>query len=226
MARSCIRLFSLLYQTVQSETMVTCPKTERSTRERLLETAERLVERNGFAATSVDAILAESGSSKGAFFHHFASKRALASALVERYVDADLDMLGAGLEAAEAEADPVAKVLAFLGFYEDWSGRPDLGVGLPLHRRDHRARPARRRDRGGGRARDRRLADAVADLLRKAYAARGLVDGPDPDDLADQLFVTFEGSYLMCRALGSPEPMRAQLRVYRQLVETLLADRG
>ena len=67
---------------------------------------------------------------------------------------------------------------------------------------------------------------AVADLIRKAYAARGLVDGPDPDDLADQLFVVFEGSYLMCRALASPEPMRAQLRVFRQLVETLLADRG
>ena len=97
------------------------------------------MERNGFAATSVDAILAESGSSKGAFFHHFASKRALASALVERYVDADLAMLGAGLEAAEVESDPVAKVLAFLRFLRGLVRGPDLGVGMPLHRRDHRA---------------------------------------------------------------------------------------
>ncbi len=180
------------------------------------------MERNGFAATSVDAILAESGSSKGAFFHHFASKRALASALVERYVDADLAMLGAGLEAAEAESDPVAKVLSFLGFYENWSGdltseSSCLYIAVISERDLLDAETSAQLERAivGWRI-------AVADLLRKAYAARGLVDGPDPDDLADQLFVIFEGSYLMCRAVGSPEPMRAQLRVFRQLVESLL----
>lgn len=201
------------------------PKDGKPTRERLLETAERLVQRNGFAATSVDAILAESNSSKGAFFHHFASKRALASALVERYVDADLNMLRAGLDAAEAEADPVAKVLAFLGFYEEWSGdltaeSSCLYIAVISERDlldDETAAQLERAILG--------WRTAVADLLRKAYAARGLIDGPDPDDLADQLFVIFEGSYLVCRALGSPEPMRAQLRVFRQLVESLLTDR-
>lgn len=202
------------------------PKNGQLTREHLLETAERLVQRNGFSATSVDAILAESGSSKGAFFHHFASKRALASALVERYVDADLNMLRAGLDASDAEADPVAKVLAFLGFYEDWSGdltseSSCLYIAVISERDllDDETSAQIGRAIVGWRT-------AVADLFRKAYAARGLVDGPDPDDLADQLFVIFEGSYLVCRALGSPEPMRAQLRVFRQLVESLLTDRG
>lgn len=200
------------------------PKNGELTRERLLNAAERLVERNGFAATSVDAILAESGSSKGAFFHHFASKRALAGALVERYVDADLSMLRAGLDAAETEAEPVAKVLAFLGFYENWSGdltseSACLYIAVITERDllDEETGAHIERAIVGWRT-------AVADLLRKAYAARGMIDGPDPDDLADQLFVIFEGSYLMCRALGSPEPMRAQLRVFRQLVESLLAD--
>lgn len=198
------------------------PRNGQPTRERLLETAERLVQRNGFAATSVDAILAESQSSKGAFFHHFASKRALASALVERYVDADLAMLRAGLEAAETASDPVAKVLAFLGFYEEWSGdltseSSCLYIAVISERDllDDETSTQLERAIVGWRT-------AVADLLRKAYAAQGLVDGPDPDDLADQLFVIFEGSYLVCRALGSPEPMRAQLRVFRQLVESLL----
>lgn len=202
------------------------PKDGTLTRDRLLETAERLVVRNGFAATSVDAILAESGSSKGAFFHHFASKRALASALVERYVDADLAMLGAGLAAAEVESDPVAKVLAFLGFFENWSGdltseSACLYIAVITERDlldDETAAQVERAIVG--------WRTAVADLLRKAYAARGLVDGPEPDDLADQLFVIFEGSYLMCRALGSPDPMRAQLRVFRQLVDSLLTDRA
>ncbi len=183
------------------------------------------MERNGFAATSVDAILAESGSSKGAFFHHFASKRALASALVERYVDADLGHAGHRTRSRRVRVRPVAKVLAFLGFYEDWAGdltseSACLYIAVITERDlldDETGKEVERAIVG--------WRTAVADLIRKAYAARGLVDGPDPDDLADQLFVIFEGSYLMCRALGSPEPMRAQLRVFRQLVETLLAER-
>ncbi len=199
------------------------PKNGQETRDHLLDVAERLVERNGFAATSVDAILAESGSSKGAFFHHFATKRALAHALVTRYVDADLELLRVGIEATAAESDPVAKVLAFLAFYENWSGDMTsesacLYIAMVTERDllDEQTSAEVERAILAWRT-------AVSDLLRKAYAARGLDDGPDPDDLADQLFVTFEGSYLVCRALGSAEPMRAQLRVFRQLVQALLA---
>jgi TetR/AcrR family transcriptional repressor of nem operon len=181
------------------------------------------VERNGFAATSVDQILAESGSSKGAFFHHFESKRSLAHALVARYVDADLDMLRAGLDAATAVDDPVERVRAFLGFYENWSGdltaeSACLYIAMITERDLLDDATAKEVERA-------MLAwrSAFAELIRAAYAAREVTGGPDPEDLADQLFVTFEGSYLMCRALDSPEPMRAQLRVYRQLVESVLA---
>ncbi len=97
------------------------PKDGSVTRTRILDAAEGLVERNGFAATSVDQILAASGSSKGAFFHHFDSKRALASALVDRYVDADLTQLRRGLDAADGIDDPVERVLAFLAHYERWA---------------------------------------------------------------------------------------------------------
>ncbi|MFT4284625.1 MAG: helix-turn-helix domain-containing protein, partial [Protaetiibacter sp.] len=93
------------------------PRNGGTTRELLLDTAERLVERNGFAATSVEMILSESGSSKGAFFHHFPSKRALSHALVERYVAADLGSLARGLAAATEEAEPVAKLLRFLDHF-------------------------------------------------------------------------------------------------------------
>ena len=65
--------------------------------------------------------------------------------------------------------------------------------------------------------------EAVAGLIRDTFAARPAATvRPDPDDLADQLFAVIEGAYLMCRAAGSPEPMRAQLVVYRQLVAALL----
>jgi TetR/AcrR family transcriptional repressor of nem operon len=48
-----------------------------SAREKLLEAAVKLIRSWGFAGTSVDDLCREAGVTKGAFFHHFASKEAL-----------------------------------------------------------------------------------------------------------------------------------------------------
>ncbi|MFT3874151.1 MAG: TetR/AcrR family transcriptional regulator [Nocardioides sp.] len=199
------------------------PRDGGTTREHLLDIAERLVERNGFAATSVDMILSEARSSKGAFFHHFSSKRALAHALVERYVATDLGTLAAGLEAASAETDPAARLLSFLDYFV---GRAEaltsesaclyIAVLVEQDLLDEQNAAHVERAIVGWRV-------AVADLLRGAFAARPTaMVRPVPEDLADQLFVVIEGGFLMCRATGSPEPMRTQLLVYRQLVAALL----
>src|SRR5688572_24802010 len=73
----------------------------------------------GYNATSVDQVIAESSSSKGAFFHHFASKADLAAQLVERYVASDLAHLDAGLAATAGIEDSAERLVAFLRFYED-----------------------------------------------------------------------------------------------------------
>ena len=78
------------------------PRDGTATRERILTSAEQLVIDNGYAATSVDQVIAASGSSKGAFFHHFDSKLDLARSLVERYATADIGQLDAALEHARA----------------------------------------------------------------------------------------------------------------------------
>jgi TetR/AcrR family transcriptional repressor of nem operon len=202
--------------------MVTVPRDGAGTRERLLDAAQHLIERQGFAATSVDQILAESRSSKGAFFHHFESKAALGRSLLARFVDADLALLNAGLRHAEGHEDSVERLLAFLGYYENWSGdltAESACLYIPMITErdilDESAAADVERAIVGWRT-------GVAGLIREAYAAAGVVDGPDPDDLADQLFVTFVGAFLVCRALASPEPMRSQLRIYRQLMQALL----
>ncbi len=202
------------------------PRDGSRTRLLLLDAAEELVKQNGFAATTVDQILAASKSSKGAFFHHFTSKQALAEALVTRYVDADLKMLAAGLASAAEAEDPVARLLAFLGFYEEWAETllaaeaSCLYIAVLSEREllDTTTRAEVERGIRGWRT-------AVAELLVEAYAVVEPSGAPDPEELADHLFATFEGAFLLCRTLGSAQPMRAQLRVYRQLVAALLGVR-
>lgn len=203
------------------------PKDGTATRTRILDAAESLMERNGVAGTSVDQILAAAQTSKGAFFHHFESKRALTAVLMERYVEADLGHLRAGLAAVADVDEPVERALAFARHFERWAVELVHEDSACLY-----IAALSERDLLEGPVRDAVLRaittwrDEVAALLAPALAARAehIDDVPDPNELADHLFATFEGGYLLCRSLGSPEPMRAQLRVFRQLLESLLAE--
>ncbi len=56
-----------------------------ATRRRLLEAAIQVFARKGYYGTTVDDIVAECGSSKGAFYFHFESKEALFLRLVEEF---------------------------------------------------------------------------------------------------------------------------------------------
>ena len=75
------------------------------TREQLVTAAERLFKRDGFHATSVDAVADEAGYTKGAVYSNFASKEELFFAVYERRVAdrvAELDRIGADAPSAHA----------------------------------------------------------------------------------------------------------------------------
>jgi TetR/AcrR family transcriptional regulator, transcriptional repressor for nem operon len=64
-----------------------------ATRERILEIAETAVLAKGFAATSIEEIIAEAGITKSGFFYHFKDKNELAKALILRYLENDKAIL-------------------------------------------------------------------------------------------------------------------------------------
>ncbi|MDD9371531.1 MAG: TetR/AcrR family transcriptional regulator, partial [Acidimicrobiales bacterium] len=162
----------------------------------------------GYNATPLDQVITESSSSKGAFFHHFRSKADLAVRLVERYVDADLGQLDAGLAAVADIDDPVDRVVAFLRFYEDgadelMAAQTGCLYATVLAERDFigddintlvaKATVAWRA--------------ALVDLLRPALAARRPGVDLDLDALADHLYTTFEGGFILCRTVSDPAAM-------------------
>src|SRR6186997_3241496 len=65
------------------------PRKTGDTRERLLELAESAVLAKGFAATSIDELIAAAGISKSGFFYHFKDKGELAKGLLLRYLEQD-----------------------------------------------------------------------------------------------------------------------------------------
>ncbi|MCD8140879.1 MAG: TetR/AcrR family transcriptional regulator [Planctomycetaceae bacterium] len=57
----------------------------RSSKEQLLDAAERVIKRQGMASTTIEAVAAEAGLSKGGLFYHFSSKKDMLMQLIERY---------------------------------------------------------------------------------------------------------------------------------------------
>jgi len=77
-----------------------------STKRALVDVAEELFTENGYAATSLDAIVAGARVTKGALYHHFSGKQALFEAVFERV---ESDAARAIQKALKTSRDPWAK---------------------------------------------------------------------------------------------------------------------
>jgi TetR/AcrR family transcriptional repressor of nem operon len=91
----------------------TRPRDGRSTREVIVRAARRLMEVQGYQATSLDDVLRESGVGKGNFYHYFRSKESLGHAILDELVAAFLERT---LEPCFADPDgrPLAQIRCFL----------------------------------------------------------------------------------------------------------------
>ena len=194
-------------------------------RERILDVAQRLVLERGFAATSVDAVIAGASASKGGFFHHFRSKNELGLALLERYAAADKRLLEEFMAAAEAESDdPAEQLVAFVRRFEQVAAElAPAQPGCLFVSFIYESQLA------GDGSRDL-IADSIRDwrerLLEKLEAAARLhppVVSVDLASLADHVFTVFEGGFILVRAMDEPQHLPAQLAHVRHYLELLFA---
>jgi len=82
-----------------------------STRRALVDVAERLFTEHGYAATSLDAIVAGADVTKGALYHHFSGKQALFEAVFEKVESAGSQQTH---DALGGHSDPWEKAIAGL----------------------------------------------------------------------------------------------------------------
>jgi TetR/AcrR family transcriptional repressor of nem operon len=199
------------------------PRDGTLTRERILDSAQRLILDQGLAATSIDAVIADAGTSKGAFFHHFPSKNQLARAIVERYAEGDVAQLEDFMARVESETDdPAEQVVAFIRLFEE--AAEELVTVQPSCLYVSYIYERQLFDDGTNEV----IAEAVlawrSRLLEKLEAAAVLHPprtAVDLESLADHLLVAFEGAFVFTRALGDPSIMRQQLEHVRRYIALL-----
>jgi TetR/AcrR family transcriptional regulator, transcriptional repressor for nem operon len=87
-----------------------------SARTKLLQAALGVLRTKGYSATTVDDLCVAAGVTKGAFFHHFASKEALAVAAAEFWSESTAALFAGALY--HGLRDPLDRVLGYIDFRE------------------------------------------------------------------------------------------------------------
>lgn len=101
-----------------------------STKDRLLDAAQRLMLAKGFPATTVEEICATAGLTKGSFFHYFESKDDLGQAVLERYAERGFEVLETA--SFRRQGDPLKRIIASIDFWIDRINDPSTDCGCLL----------------------------------------------------------------------------------------------
>jgi len=195
---------------------------ERNARDRLLDAAIRQFRVKGYDATSVDDLCRAAGVTKGAFFHHFPSKEAIALAAIERFLawlDGIFDRAG-----WRRLPDPRDRVLAYI------DTRTRLLNGELAHitcllgalaQETFATHPALREACNAGFR--SHLAAFEADIA-EILAARGEA-GFTAESLSRHVMAVIQGAFVLAKAHGGAAPAIDSLRHLRRYVADLLDDR-
>ena len=195
-------------QTSRSATLLALRHASRWNRHprRILDAAQAIVLERGFAATSVDAVLAAAPATKGAFFHHFPSKNELGRALLERYAAGDERRSTTPWPPPRrSPLTPPSSSSRSSARFEQASGDPRSdSARLPV-RLVHLRAPVDPADEDDVIAASIRLwRDRLLAKLEAAAAVHPPVADVDLGSLADQVFTVFEGGFILVRATGDP----------------------
>ena len=180
-----------------------------TTRTELVNAAARLFSKQGFHATSLDAVADEAGYTKGAVYSNFASKEDLFFAVYERRVDRYLEAAERTVSDADDSAQGVLRVIAGVAARREnddgW-----LAVFLEfwthvLRHPEHRARFAEIHSRA---------VDPFVTSIERFGAEHGIELPLDPRQLAVALFAM--GTGIGLERLTQPEVVDGQLMVRMQ----------
>ena len=195
------------------------PRSDKVTaRERILVAATDMIRAKGYSATAVDELCAKAGVTKGAFFHHFASKSAMAEAAIDHW-SRSTSALFATVD-YHAHPDPLDRVLGYIDFrlallegpveaftclagtllQEVYASDPNIRQGCEASILDH------------AKTLEADIALALVDRRLQGVSARSL---------ALHTQVVLQGAFILAKATGGPALARQSVIHLRRYFELL-----
>jgi TetR/AcrR family transcriptional repressor of nem operon len=141
--------------------------------------------------------------------------------MLERYAAADAEVLEAFMARAEASSDdPAEQVIRFVQEFEEASADLFSEPGCLFVSFVYERMPESREAHDVIQANIQLWRQRVGAKLSAAMKQRAVAG--DPDSIADYMFTTFEGAFILARATGDPADVGRQIGHYRRYLELLL----
>lgn len=182
-----------------------------ATKERLLDAGLVMMLERGYADLGIQAVLAETATPKGSFYHHFKSKEDYALQVIDRYMQG----VHAGLDAClgDTSLPPVSRVRRFFEETEK-SYRAEGYLGCLLGGLGQELSGASELFRLKIDWCFGEIAGRIAVCLEEARGRGDLPVDTDPRAMANLLVDCWEGAALRCRLRRDPGPLQAMLDFY------------
>ena len=186
------------------------PTKGQRTRAEIVRRSARLMNRQGFLAAPLAAVIEDTGIQKGGLYRHFESREALAYAAFDHAVAAVRDRFLAAIQGHEHACDQLLAMLATYASDADASAVP-LEGGCPIMNAaiesDHAHPGLRQRAHEAMQAWHGLLVRIVAGGLRRGEIRAGV----QADVEAGVFIACLEGAVMLSHLQGNAEPLRAAL---------------
>ena len=189
----------------------------------MLDAAVEIIRTKGLNATTVDELCAAAGVTKGAFFHHFATKEALAVAAAQHWSETTGQLFA--VAPYHDHADPVDRIFGYLDL------RAGLIAGTPAH---YTCLAGTMAQEAFETSPDVRAACAASifghvDTLEADFA-EALAAGTAPDvgaaSLARFTQTVLQGAFVLSKAANDPAMVLDSIDHLRRYLEFLFQPQG
>ncbi len=187
-----------------------------STRDRIIETASDLMERQGFHATGINQIVKESGAPKGSLYHYFPEGKDEIAEEAIRWAGRGLaDRIDHGLAACDTAAEAVRLFITNIALYVEASdfqyGGPLMTVAMETATSNWRLNMACRE---------------AYSLLQATFETKLVASGyaeAQACRLATFITAAIEGGIILCRTYHSGDPLRLVAEQLGRMLESAAA---
>ncbi len=178
-------------------------------RDRLIDTAITLFNRHGFHATGVDRIVAVAKVAKKTLYAHFPSKEDLILAALSRKRAAFADKFLPAVLAASN--DPRERLLSLFELAKSWFSDPDFYGCIFINAAAEYSEPGHPINTCA-----REFKTLLRNFARDQAAAGGAAD---PETLADQIALLFEGATTVAQVSARPDAATTAKGIAAQLID-------
>ena len=186
----------------------------------MLDAATTIVRRKGYAATSIDDLCKAAGVTKGAFFHHFPSKEALAVAGAQAWTDHAEARIFTDAPWMRTE-DPLERLLAHIDFRLAMLDGPAEGFTCFVGTMVQETFATNDNIRAACDASIAAYAERLAEDIQAAIDSHGIGFGVTALGLAYHIQAVLQGAFILAKAKQGPEIAADTIDHLKRYIEML-----